>query len=155
MITIKKRLNDYPFAHRQHTHDGHCKLIHGHNWDFEFTFACSELDENGFVYDFGKLGWLKDLLKQGFDHTLVLSKDDPELQYFKRVLNNYEGGRPEVHAFADIIEVPSCSCEGLAKYVFETVNSGLKRQGNRVWLTAVTVYEDRKNSATYTEKVDE
>ena len=145
MITIKKRLNDYPFAHRQHTHDGHCKLIHGHNWDFELTFACTEFDENGFVYDFGKLGWLKELLENNFDHTLVLSEDDPHIDHFHKILAS---DCPDI--FADIKVLPSCSCEGIARWVYETFNPIIEaRTENRVWLTRVTVYEDRKNSATY------
>ena len=54
MMNCKKTYSDIPFAHRQHLHDGHCALIHGHNWSFTVTFSCHETDLNGFVVDFGK-----------------------------------------------------------------------------------------------------
>lgn len=82
MHRVTKVFKGYPFAHRQHTHDGHCRLIHGHNWDFEIALEADQLDENGFVYDFGKFGWLKEWLENMFDHTLLLNKDDPQLNFF-------------------------------------------------------------------------
>ena len=57
MITCTKRYDNLPFAHRQPNHEGHCSLIHGHNWSFEFEFKASKLDGNGFVIDFGDLKW--------------------------------------------------------------------------------------------------
>jgi 6-pyruvoyltetrahydropterin/6-carboxytetrahydropterin synthase len=60
MITCSKTYRDIPFAHRQHRHEGHCSFLHGHNWSVEIEFACSQLDERGFVVDFGGLGYLKD-----------------------------------------------------------------------------------------------
>ena len=141
--TIKKRLDDYPFAHRQPSHDGHCAFIHGHNWDFEFTFASQELDECGFIYDFGKLKWLKEWLDDHFDHTLVLQEDDP-------LWSEHSKSLVELKKFADIKKLPSVSCEGIAEYVFHQVNEMLARKEDRkVWLEEVTVYEDKKNSATY------
>lgn len=140
MYKIKKRLAGYPFAHRQHTHDGHCKLIHGHNWDFEIELGSSQLDENGFVYDFGKFKWLKAWLAERFDHTFVISMDDPELERFKKLWND---------GLLNLLVVPSCSAEGLAKYVFDNVEGEIQENKN-VKLLSVTVYEDEKNSATYT-----
>ena len=80
-ITCSKTYTDLPFAHRQPSHQGHCALIHGHNWSFEFEFAADKLDECGFVIDFGKLKWLKDWINERFDHTLVLNESDPMLDF--------------------------------------------------------------------------
>lgn len=147
MTTCTKRYSDYPFAHRQHLHDGHCAYIHGHNWGFQFTFAAKELDANGFVVDFGKLQWLKEFLTRWFDHTLLLNRADPQREYIVNVLSELAlKGAP----LADIRIVPDASCEGLARLVFELVNSEcLRRYEGRVHLVSVVVFEDEKNSATF------
>lgn len=136
MYSIQKRFDGFPFAHRQHTHEGHCKLIHGHNWDFEICLEGTELDENGFVYDFGKFKWLKEWLTHMFDHTCVISEDDPRLYEFK---DAHKTG------LLNLRVVPSCSAEGLAKFIYtHIIATDLK-----VKLAWVKVYEDHKNSACY------
>lgn len=144
MITCTKQYSDIPFAHRQHNHDGHCAMIHGHNWGFEFEFGSMERDENGFVIDFGKLKWLKQWLNDKFDHALVLNDSDPWLEDLIGFLDREDGTQ-----FADITVLPDASCEGLALYLLEVVGSMVSEQTNgRVWVYRVTVYEDSKNSAT-------
>jgi 6-pyruvoyltetrahydropterin/6-carboxytetrahydropterin synthase len=97
-----------------------------------------ELDENGFVIDFGKLGFLKEWFKSYFDHTLVLSKEDP-LQH--RYMDDEN---------VKLVIVPDCSAEGLAKYIFMRASDIVTdRTAGRVLIQKVTVYEDSKNSATY------
>lgn len=146
--TIRKIFTDLPFAHRQPNHDGHCALIHGHNWSFEFTFAAKSLDKNGFVVDFGDLKWLRAWLEEHFDHTLVLNEDDPQLDYLTTWLTSTDGHRP---VMARIVTVPNCGAEGLARYVAEQVDETIRRMHlDRVRVQCVTVYEDSKNSATYT-----
>lgn len=148
MFTCSKKFIDFPFAHRQPAHKGHCKYIHGHNWAFEFTFACEKLDDNGFVIDFGTLGWLKTWLTGMFDHTLVLNDTDPLLQHLQRALTIE--ALAMMHSAADIRTVPNCGAEGLAEYIFRYAQGELARitQG-RVFLTGVQVFEDSKNSATF------
>ncbi len=155
MITCTKKYHNFPFAHRQPNHQGHCHLIHGHNWAFKFVFACEALDENGFVVDFGGLGWLKDWLNDMFDHTLVLNLDDPALSYLKEGLCSPKGLQTEspdlikMFPFARIKCVPNCGAEGLAKFIGDEVDTKLRAiTKERVFLLNVTVFEDDKNSAT-------
>lgn len=77
MMTCRKVYADIPFAHRQHLHDGHCALIHGHSWSFALTFGCHERDASGFVIDFGKLRFIREELETRFDHACVFATDDP------------------------------------------------------------------------------
>lgn len=160
--TCTKIYSDFPAAHRQHKHDGHCALIHGHNWSFEFVFACAALDANQFVVDFGKLKWLRNWLNKQFDHTLLLNADDPFLEYFTETLQEMRPDctSPSSLCFADIVIVPNCGAEGLAAWLLEKVNelftSGeyvteeerLDFLARKVRVVAVTVFEDSKNSAT-------
>lgn len=149
-LTCTKLYTDLPFAHRQPRHDGHCALIHGHNWGVEFEFAATELDECGFVIDFGKLKWLKEWINERFDHTLVLNGSDPYLHYLRSVLDSQPGDRG-VEPFAKIITVPDCSCEGLCQFLMDEVNKVVAENTNgRVRVIRVTVVEDSKNTATLT-----
>lgn len=140
MNRIEKEFIGYPFAHRQPNHDGHCKLIHGHNWDFIVVIQAEDhqLDENDFVYDFGKFKKLKDWFTEMFDHTCLINESDPLLEKFTTM---HEEG------MLNLKVVPSASAEGLAKLVFNKINNdfdlGLAR------LVSVTVREDYKNSAIY------
>ena len=140
MLTITKKFTDIPFGHRQAKHDGHCRWGHGHDWAFELTFTAEKLDENGFVIDFGKMGFLKDYFLGTYDHSFLISKDDPARETFEQM------------DAADLIRlrvVEDCSCEGLAVKLFSECNrlTNSATQG-RVMVTKVTVYEDSKNSAT-------
>ena len=151
-FTITKRFVDIPFAHRQPNHEGHCRLIHGHNWTFEITFACNQLDANGFVVDFGKLHGLKATLDLYFDHALVLNHGD----YLD--FDNAAAMHDAFAGLARITHVPNCGAEGLAKFVCEMaqtcvlapdVDRDEQNSARGLRVVRVTVLEDSKNSATY------
>lgn len=148
MFTVTKRFTDYPAAHRQPKHDGHCRLIHGHNWSFDITFVCQDLDACGFVLDVGKLQEVKAWLTSYFDHTLLLNTDDPGFGELHSALSSH---------FAKIMTVPNCGMEGLAEFVAVMVDRVLENgsfaddyrsRGLRV--QSVVCWEDSKNKATYT-----
>jgi 6-pyruvoyltetrahydropterin/6-carboxytetrahydropterin synthase len=61
----------------------HCSLLHGYSLGFKLVFECDSLDERNWVMDFGGLKELKDWLEDHFDHTIVVSKDDPEIGQFR------------------------------------------------------------------------
>lgn len=150
--TCTKNFANLPFAHRQHNHDGHCALIHGHNWNFEITFSAERLDVNLFVIDFGKLKWVRKWLEENFDHTLVLNADDPMLDYLKVMLGGPVQCKGSDLCMAKIIVVPNCGAEGLALYVMQELNKMLKSQGigqdRALVVSTVRAWEDEKNSAT-------
>lgn len=153
MHSVTKQYRDFPAAHRQPNHDGHCRLIHGHNWSFDITFQCRELDENGFVIDVGRLGFVKKWLTERFDHTLLLNEDDPSRHLITEFCTE-DDGVPLSNSFARIVVVPNCGMEGLAKYLFEELNASLVIHpdgffARGVQIVRVTVWEDSKNSATY------
>lgn len=138
---ITKSLGEFPFAHRQPNHSGHCSQLHGHNWSFIVCLQADQLDENNFIFDFGKFGPVKEWLTQNFDHTIVLEASDtaPELIALASA------------GMARIVFLDSASCEGIAKAFYEFMQHFLSIQGvaNRVSVHHVTVTEDQKNSATY------
>lgn len=140
MYTCRKTYRDIPFAHRQHNHDGHCALVHGHNWSFTFEFASRTLDETGFVVDFGKLGFIRQEIAARFDHAYVYNRGDAASARMVAA----EG------SLFKALEVERCSCEGIARYLLELTQPLVKAAtGGRVWVAAVEVEEDSKNSARY------
>lgn len=146
--TCTKRFTDFPFAHRQPAHAGHCRLIHGHNWSFEFEFQTKALDRCGFVVDFGDLKDVRAWLTEKFDHTLVLNEDDPWLDHLKFTLVGIPDSK--MPSFAEMVLVPNCGAEGLAEYVFNHVNEMIRwRSLDVVTLLRCTVFEDTFNSATF------
>lgn len=141
MLTCKKTYRDIPFAHRQHRHDGHCRLVHGHNWGITLTFGCEEPDENGFVVDFGKLRYLQDWIAEHLDHACVFNRDDP-LREALLTAGGAMAWKPYV--------VESCSCEGLAHHLFDEFDPMVRKgSGGRAFLIEVEVIEDSKNSGSY------
>jgi len=144
MQTITKSYRDLPAAHRQPNHDGHCRLVHGHNWGFDITIACDMLDENGFVLDVGKMKSVKARLEELFDHTLLINYEDPLVDNFKIM---------DQQGLVNLVLVPNCGMEGLAKFVCHDVQRLLEatfgtERGLQV--TEVVCLEDSKNIATYT-----
>lgn len=141
MITCTKRFGEYPAAHRQPDHDGHCALIHGHNWSFEITFGAKERDINGFVVDFGKLGFVKDFLAEHFDHTMLVRTNDPKREVFEQMAKDN---------LLWLYVMPDVSCEGLAEWVWQEVSKLVSSHtSGRVLVVKVVCFEDLKNSATY------
>ena len=131
-------------AFRQPRAKSHCRFIHGYRLVAKFWFSCNELDENNWVVDFGSLKGLKDKLEQHFDHTTIISKDDPFLDDFNEL--NRKG-------VIDLRIDDGVGIEMFAKKCFNIANIFVKAATNdRCEVEKVEVWEHEKNSATYTDK---
>lgn len=144
--TISKRFGPFPAAHRQAKHSGHCALIHGHNWYVVLQLARTDgqVNELGFVFDFGELGFVRDFLTQLLDHTCLIAADDPA----RTALSELDGtlGLFGLRIMPTGLEP---SAEHLAYYVANYVQDTLNARSPDTWVVQqVTVEEDEKNSAT-------
>ena len=141
MIKACSKKYEIPFAHRAPWHDGHCRFVHGHNWQIEFHFLAEETDKCGFVVDFGKLKPLKKLLDE-WDHALVLAPDDPFLDIFKGL---------QMNELCKLIVCPNgTSSEGIAEYWHQVGNEVVDAiTEGRATVNKVVVIEDWKNKAKY------
>jgi len=147
MITCRKTYTDIPWAHRQHLHDGHCAFVHGHNWGITIVFGCYEVDDNGFVVDFGKLKFLKGWIEEHLDHACVLNAEDPIIKQLPLV-----GGSSVWKTYL----VPNCSCEGIAQHLFGVFNPMVINASNgRAFVVSIEVTEDAKNAATFVSPIAE
>ena len=76
-----------------------------------------------------------------FDHTFLAAEDDPFLDTFKDL---HEKSVIQLRTFENI------GMEGTAKYVFEEVDTMIRKQsGGRAWVKLTEVRENEKNSAIY------
>jgi 6-pyruvoyltetrahydropterin/6-carboxytetrahydropterin synthase len=126
---------------RQWRAESHCNQLHGYALAVKFTFGASELDVRNWVVDFGSLKSLKGWLQDTFDHTLLVSEDDPKLEVFEAL--------DKVHGVAKVVVVPACGCEMFAEMIFECTEIWLRDNGYapRVKLISVEVREHGANSA--------
>jgi 6-pyruvoyltetrahydropterin/6-carboxytetrahydropterin synthase len=129
-------------AFRQWRADSHCHLIHGYALSVKLTFGASHLDDRNWVIDFGGLKDIKQLLKDLFDHKLLVAKDDPKRAQLMEL---------QTAGLADIVFVDHVGCEAFAAHVFEQVNVWLRvnKHRPRVHLLQVEIAEHGANSAIY------
>ena len=130
-------------AYRQWAADSHCRLLHGYSLGFRFTFAAEQLDHRGWVVDFGVGGFgrIREWLHATFDHTLLVSADDPDRDAFLHL---------ETLGLAQTRLVPGTSCERLAQYVLEHAQGLIHEAADgRCWVHSVECFEHGANSAVY------
>lgn len=129
---------------RQHRAKSHCNLLHGYSLAFKFVFEAETLDEHNWVQDFGGLKPLKLALGDMFDHTCVVSKDDPAIAHF---------GVMARAKLIDLRTVEAVGCEAFAKLAFDLAESliaGLHEvSGHRVLVVSCECAEHGANSAVY------
>ena len=132
-----------PVAYRQWRADSHCNLIHGYALSFHFEFESDTLDARNWVVDFGSLKTLKDKLDDWFDHTCLVSADDPEFEIFKMLHEK---------KLIKMVVVERTGCEGLATFLADYIQEyWLPDNGyaDRVKLRKVEVRETPSNSASW------
>lgn len=97
------------------------------------------------IVDFGLFSrnGLKDWLNHMFDHTVLVEKDDPQLESFWMMQDL---------GMAKITVVSPIGAESLAKIVFDHFNEVFsKTEGGRIKVVKVECFENNKNSGIYEE----
>ncbi len=151
-----KMFDNYSCSIRQHkAQHSHCKLQHGYAFKFKVIFAPVDtsindgLDDMNWVVDFGcfkpaPLGnglkaWMDDM----FDHTMLIEKDDPYLEFFQSM---------QMEGLCKLRVMDKMGAEHLAKLVFDKFNDVLsKTDAGRCKVVSVECFENDKNSAIYSE----
>jgi 6-pyruvoyltetrahydropterin/6-carboxytetrahydropterin synthase len=79
MITCTRRI-EFDAAHRIISHESKCKMLHGHRYALEASFAAKKLDDLGRVIDFGEVRqMLGHWIDEHLDHNTILSIHDRQL----------------------------------------------------------------------------
>ena len=145
-----KVFDGFSTVFRQWKADGtHCSYLHGYAMEIKVYFE-GELDHRNWVWDFGGMKRAKgkidgynpkEWFDYMFDHTTVISQDDPFLPQFKLM---------HEERIIQLRVIPSVGAEQFAKYVYEKVNEFVSKETEgRVYVTRVDVAENHKNAASY------
>jgi 6-pyruvoyltetrahydropterin/6-carboxytetrahydropterin synthase len=128
-------------AFRQHQAKGHCSRLHGYALAIGLTFDADTL-LNHWVIDFGALGPVEAWLREMFDHTLLVARNDPEFAYLLGLADN---------DLARVQMVRATGCEAFAALIFIHVSGWLDDEGHspRVRLAQVDVAEHGANRVSY------
>lgn len=141
--STKEYIDAFPVAYRQWKADSHCNLIHGYSFSIKLYFGCDELDVRNWAMDYGGLRELKGVLEDQFDHTLLMSEDDPHKDIYMEL---------EKRGIAKVVELPRLGCEGLADMLYKYINGIYlpnlgTQEAERLWCYRVEVRETQSNMA--------
>jgi len=127
----------------------HCKYLHGYAISFRVWFE-GELDERNWVWDFGGMKRAKGTIEgmnpkawmdYMFDHTTIITDDDPYLESFKQM--HFDG-------IIQLRIIPAVGAEQFAKYIYKKLNTFIHEETEgRVKITRVEFMEHAKNTAIY------
>lgn len=143
-VSTKEYHDAFPCAYRQWKADSHCNKIHGYSFSMKFYFGADDLDARSWVSDYGGLKELKKFLEEKFDHTLLVSADDPNMDIYKEL---------ESRKMAKLTVLPKLGCEGLADILYKYVNGIYipdmwgPGEADRLWCFIVEVRETQSNMA--------
>jgi 6-pyruvoyltetrahydropterin/6-carboxytetrahydropterin synthase len=101
----------------------HCSLLHGYSIGIKLIFESHTLDDKNWVCDFGGLKAFKDWSEYMFDHTLVVAKDDPYLEMFKKMADL---GLQDQGGVCDLRVVEAVGCEKFAELTYNVMADILK-----------------------------
>jgi len=147
-----KRFDGFSTVFRQWAAEGtHCKYLHGYDVEIKVTFE-GQLDHRNWVWDFGGMKRAKGNIDgmnpkawfdYMFDHTTVVTYDDPELEVFKQL--------HEKNIIQLRIIRGGVGAEKFAEFVFDKVNTFVQEETQgRVKVAEVEFFENNRNSAIYT-----
>ena len=127
----------------------HCRFLHGYGVSFKVWFK-GDLDDRNWVWDFGGMKRAKTLIDDMqpkawmdhmFDHTVIVTEDDPEIHSFKVLDHN---------GVIQLREVEATGAEKFAEFIFKKLNTFVRTETNdRVHIKRVEFMEHNKNTAIY------
>lgn len=129
--------------------DSHCKYLHGYGVSFKLWFE-GDLDFRNWVWDFGGMKRAKstidgmspkDWMAYMFDHTTIVSEDDPDLELFNQM---------DKQGLIQLRIIPDVGAERYAEFIYQKMNPFIIEETNgRVRITQVEFSEHQRNSAIY------
>jgi 6-pyruvoyltetrahydropterin/6-carboxytetrahydropterin synthase len=145
-----KLFDGFSCVFRQWKAEGtHCSFLHGYGVSFRVWFE-GELDERNWVWDFGGMKRAKGTIDgmnpkawmdYMFDHTTIITEDDPGLGGFKTMDNL---------GIIQLRIIPAVGAEQFAKYIYEKLNTFIQEETEgRVKIAKVEFMEHAKNTAIY------
>lgn len=121
-----------------------CSFIHGYSRYIDFKFSSYFLDEQDWVMDFGDLKAIKNWLDVYWDHAVIVSSDDPKLEFLKQI------EQENLIKLTILPEGYTASLEGNCQWVYDSIMPLLSNKTPQVWISSIRIYEHENN---YVEKV--
>ena len=144
MYSVRKKFK-LDYAHRLHLMPaGHkCRNLHGHTGIFEVKIQVQELDEIGFVSDFGELKGIKKWIDEHLDHATIQASTDTNLQKVTQVLKTKTYTMP--------LDYPQTTSECLCHLLQEKITNEIMPEffKDRLGWVYVAFYETSDNCAEF------
>jgi 6-pyruvoyltetrahydropterin/6-carboxytetrahydropterin synthase len=151
-----KNFDNFSVALRQwRAQHSHCCLLHGYSFEIKVWFASTEadinkqLDDMNWIVDYGGFkkpphgNGLREWLDDMFDHTTLIEKDDPYLDFFQTAA---------MEGLLKLQVMDKMGAESVAKLVFDKFNERLSRtDAGRCKVIKVECFENKNNSSIYEE----
>ena len=146
-VMTKEYVDEFPLAYRQHPAIGSsCRLIHGYSFSMKFYFGSDRLDARNWTYgvEYGGLKDLKTILKDQFDHRLLVAEDDPDMDMFLQL---------QERNMAKLTVLPKLGCESIADMLYKFMNGVYipdhlgRDAADNTWCFRVEVRETQTNMA--------
>ena len=151
-----KTFTNFSVALRQwKAQHSHCQLLHGYAFKIKVWFASHEedvdkqLDSMNWIVDYGSFkkpphgNGLREWLDDMFDHTTLIEKDDPYLDFFRTAA---------MEGLMKLQVMDKMGAESVAKLVFDKFNERLsKTDAGRCKVIKVECFENDNNSSIYQE----
>lgn len=142
-LRVIKRLGGFPCCHRQWRDTGHCAYLHGYDRFVELELE-GPPDHRNWVFDFADFKEIRQALEKQYDHTVLMSPDDPALATFKAL---------DTDMVIDL-RITDPTMEGMTLWVRDLVERTLQQRQSTARLIRVTCWENEKNAAQWNRTVD-
>jgi len=151
-----KLFDNYSVAIRQwRAQHSHCQLLHGYALKFKVWFESNTpedenmgLDDMNWIVDYGGFkdapvgNGLKSWMNDMWDHTTLIEKGDPYLDFFETAA---------MEGLCKLTVMDKLGAESCARTVYDHFNDVLsKTDGGRCKVVKVECFENDKNSSIYT-----
>ncbi|MHA1867546.1 MAG: 6-pyruvoyl trahydropterin synthase family protein [Candidatus Heimdallarchaeaceae archaeon] len=137
MYSITKEFT-FEAAHKLNLdYESECSSLHGHSYRVQIEIHARKLNRNGMIIDFKELNCIKEYVNENWDHATIISKNDPEIERFKK----------EISMKISIFPYKNVTAELMAKHLWlistNMINKKIKCK------IIVRIWETAKNSATF------
>ena len=139
MYRIERRFA-LPIGHRLSKHKGRCFSFHGHNFVVLVGIKAELLNENDMIMDFSTLNSIVGAYLDGLDHCTILNVADSDIAEQLKKL----GSRV-------VLIGHDPTAEKLSERIYKSIKYQIEDVYPLVKIDYVTVYENEKSKATYSE----
>jgi len=144
MLSITKSFLNFPCAHAQYFDKaGECASLHGYDRSIHLTISGIP-NERGWIFPFGGFKFIKGFLEYYFDHTALLSADDPRIDSIPREQLDQGGILYKLRTLPYGV-----SMEMSSLFIWEQLNPYIiQNSDSDVFLSKVEVREHERNSGS-------